>query len=211
MEVALSFPLTFKELAEMAPGEEIVRFPATFDEYWQLLEKAEYRADFYQNEIIAMSYETEIHTDIVTQVSHLLKLIFRHDASVRVRGSNRPVCIPDCKYAVFNPDGSVISMPSKLYEYRPGMNAELTPLLLFEVLSPSTRSHDLGEKLPCYKKIPTLRHIVFIESQSMEVTVWERLESPGKWLEETFTDPDSGFALGEKKITLREIYEVTML
>ncbi|HRI58372.1 MAG TPA: Uma2 family endonuclease [Saprospiraceae bacterium] len=211
MDVAMSFPLTLKELADMAPGEEIVRFPATFDEYWRLLEKAEYRADFYQNEIIAMSYESEIHSDLVTHLSYLLKSIYIHDKSVKVRGSNRPVCIPDCKYAVFNPDGSLIQMPGKVYEYQPGMTAELTPVLLFEVLSPSTRGRDLSEKLPCYKKIPTLRHIVFIESFTMEVTVWERLDSPGKWLEETFTAPESGFVLGEKKITLREIYEVTAI
>lgn len=211
MEVATSFPLTRKEIAEMAPGGEIVRFPATFDEYWQVLEKADYRADFYQDEIIVMSYESDIHSLIANHLSHLLVVALAGRKDLWHFNSNRPICIPDCDNAIFNPDGSVVLLPSKKFEYRPGMNAELTPLLLFEVLSNSTRGYDYGEKLPCYKKIPTLRHIIFIESQRQEVTVWERLDAPGKWLEETFTDPGSEFVLGEQKITLREIYGVTAL
>lgn len=59
----------------------------------------------------------------------------RSNPNFKIHNSNRPVCIPDCEHAVFNPDGSVVAQPAKLYEYRPGMNAELTPVLIFEVLS----------------------------------------------------------------------------
>ncbi|MBK6930936.1 MAG: hypothetical protein IPH12_08665 [Saprospirales bacterium] len=50
MSTGVKFPLTRRELLETG-GPGLVRFPATFDEYWELLEEAEYRADFYQNEI----------------------------------------------------------------------------------------------------------------------------------------------------------------
>lgn len=211
MAVVTKFPLTYQELAEFAPGKTVVRFPATFDEYWELLMQAEYRADFYQNEIIAMSYESDFHSLITNQMSFLLKLSFREQKNLWHFNSNRPVCIPDCENAIFNPDGSIVQLPSKKFEYQPGMNAELTPMLLFEVLSESTKGRDYGEKLPCYKKIPSLQYILFVDTRRPEVTIWQRLEGPDKWLEETISTPESGFPLGVGIVTLREIYEGSLL
>lgn len=211
MAVAAKFPLTNLELAEIAKGEGIVRFPATADEYWQLLTQAEYRADFYQNEIIAMSCESDFHSLIASQMTFLLKLAYQGRKDLWHFNSNRPVCIPDCENAIFNPDGSIVLLPAKKYEYQPGMNAELTPMLLFEVLSESTRGRDYSEKLLCYKKIPTLQFILFVDTRRPEVTLWQRLEGPDKWLEETFRDPDSQVVLGEHTLSLREIYEGSLV
>lgn len=207
MDAALKFLQTNEELAALGKGHE-VRFAATFDDFWELLGTAEYNVEYFNHEIIAtMSYETDVHTDITTQMSHLLKKIFGGSPDFRVRNSNRPVCIPECDHAVFNPDGSVIAMPAKFYEYRPGMNAELTPVLLFEVLSKNTRTHDLADKLPCYKKIPFLKQILYIDSQRMEVTVWERIEKNGKWLETNLHAPEDVCSVAGQPISLREIYE----
>lgn len=207
MDATLKFPLTNEELAAMCDGAE-VRFPATFEEFWELLGEAEYNVEYYNQEIIAtMSYETDVHTDIATQVSHLLKNIYGGHKNFRVRNGNRPVCIPGCDHAVFNPDGSVIAIPAKYYEYRPGMNAELTPALIFEVLSKNTRTHDLADKLPCYKKIPSLRYILYIDSQRMELTLWERVAEKDKWLESNLNAPEDSFSLEGKTVSLREIYE----
>jgi Uma2 family endonuclease len=211
MSATLKFPVTNQELHAIAGGD-IVRFPASLEEFWELLEEAEYNVEYLNQEIIAsMSYETDVHTDLATQMSHLLKSVFQTDKRFRVRNGNRPVCIPECAFAVFNPDGSVIGMPAKHFEFRPGMNAELTPVLVFEVLSKSTRSHDLADKLPCYKKIPTLRQIIFLDSQRLDVTIWERQVSDGKWVETNLNHPDGHFLVSKQPITLREIYEDTSL
>ena len=150
MTTTVQFPVTNQALYDLAQGE-LVRFPASPEEYWELLEAAEYRADYYNHEIIAaMSCESEGHSALMSEVLHLLKKIFpKNNPHFKVHNNNRPICIPNCDHAVFNPDGSVVAQPARLYEYRPGMNAELTPVLLFEVLSKSTRQYDYGEKLPC--------------------------------------------------------------
>jgi len=207
MEIETKFPLTNQELFEIAQGET-VRFPASRDEFWELLEEAEYRVDYFDHEIIAsMSYESDKHSDLTTEMSHLLKKIFpKSNRRFKVHNSNRPLCIPGCNYAVFNPDGSVTAEPFEVYEYRPGMNAELCPVLLFEVLSLSTRARDFGEKLPCYKKIPSLHQIVFLEQHNMEVILFERLEGQNRWLETTLTQPDDIIAVHGQPISLREIY-----
>lgn len=141
MTATATFPLTNSDLAEMAGPSGQVRFPASFDEFGGGLGDAEFNVEYFDHEIIAtMSYETDFHSAIATQVSYLLKSIFGGKKSFRVFNGNRPVCIPECEHAVFNPDGSVVALPSKVFEYRPGMTVELTPALIFEVLCKSTRS-----------------------------------------------------------------------
>lgn len=212
MVAETKFPTTNAELAELAGPTGTVRFPASFDEFWELLAEAEFNVEYFDQEIIAtMSYETDIHSTIQTQMVFLLKQAFTGNKKVRIHNSNRPVCIPACGHAVFNPDGSVVGLPAELFEYRPGMNAELTPVLLFEVLSKNTRAHDLADKLPCYKQIPSLRQIIFVDSQRVEVSVWERLDAPDRWLETRLTAPDDSFAVEGRAVALREVYEDTLL
>lgn len=133
MGAAVKFPLTRRELADIG-GPGLVRFPATFDEYWELLEEAEYTADFYQNEIIATSYETDLHSKLTTRLSFLLTAAFLARTTLTVHDSNRPIYMESCEEdetGVFNPEGSVVSQPPVYFEYRPGMNAETTPVVLF--------------------------------------------------------------------------------
>lgn len=210
MATTTKFPRTNQELYDLGGGEP-VRFPGTEEEYWTLLEEAEYRVDFYNNEIIAaMSYESDIHSDITNQLMFLLQTTYQGQ-KVRFGNSNRPVCIPECSNAVFNPDGCVIQLPAKFYEYRPGMTAELTPVLLFEVLSGSTRVRDWGEKLPCYKQIPSLQKILYIDTERPRITVMERLEEPDKWLESAYEAPEDHFSINEKTISLKEVYQGTLV
>ena len=206
MSATVKFPLSNLELFDLAKGE-IVRFPATFEEYWELLEEAEYKLDYFDHEIIAsMSYESENHSILASRLSYLLQNLFWNNPNFKVHNSNRPVCIPDCEHAVFNPDGSLVAQPAQLFEYRPGMNAELTPVLVFEVLSKNTRSYDFGDKLPCYKKIPSLRHILYVELLHVEVTVFERIEETGQWLETSLHSPDNRFLVNGQPVFLKDIY-----
>ena len=206
MDVKTKFPLTRLELAGI-DGQAPVRFPATFDEYWELLSEAEYRADFYQNEIIAMSYATDLHSDLVGEMAFLLKKIFpKSDRRFKVHNSNRPVYVGDCDgHAVFNPDGSVVAQPPVYFEYQPGMNAETTPVVGFEVLSKNTCSYDFGTKLPCYKKIPSLQHIIFLALDKPSVILYTR-QGPNSWSDTEYTQQEDLFYIQNHAIALKDIY-----
>lgn len=211
MATTTRFPRTNQELAELGAGQA-ARFPGTEEEYWALLEEAEYRVDFYNNEIIAfMSYESDEHSAITSRINFLLQSIFLDFSKTRIHNSNRPVCIPFCNNAIFNPDGSVVQLPGEKYEYRPGMTAELTPIMLFEVLSSSTRVRDWGEKLPCYKQIPSIQQILYIDSERISVHSMERLEDSGKWLESAYEKPEDSFSAGGKIVSLKEVYAGTLV
>ncbi|MBK6930532.1 MAG: hypothetical protein IPH12_06535 [Saprospirales bacterium] len=77
MSSAIKFPLTNIELAEAGGDKGPVYFPASFAEYWEVLAEAEYRADYYDRQIIAtMSYESDLHSHFASELGFLLKSIF---------------------------------------------------------------------------------------------------------------------------------------
>ena len=62
-------------------------------------------------------------------------------------------------------------------DYR-GINAE--PLLIVEILSPSTERDDHFVKLPQYQAIPSVREILYIESERVAATIYRR-DAAGLW------------------------------
>lgn len=204
MDIETRFPLTRAELADISTG--LVRFPASWDEFWDVLEHAEYRTDFLKNEIITMSYESNLHSKIATEMMWLLRNLFKRP-TFTVHDSNRPVLVQDCdsEKAVFNPDCSVAPEPPQLFSYKPGMDAETNPLLVVEVLSKTTQEYDYTEKLPCYKKMPGLRYIIYVDSRRVFLSFFQRTEA-NQWLNTDYDRLDDMFELEGKTITLREVY-----
>ena len=201
--IDVKFPLTHAELSLL--GEGLHRFPSTFEEYWDWIGRAAYKVDFLNNEMIAMSYETSVHSSIATEMMWLLRNIYTRP-QYKVHDSNRPVIIEACDNAVFNPDVSVVAEPSELFVYKPGMDAEKNPVLVVEILSKSTSGYDLAEKLPCYKRIPSLRQIIYVESRKVFVSVFNRVDGSEQWLNTDYSELDSRFDIGGRPVFLREIY-----
>jgi Uma2 family endonuclease len=50
----------------------------------------------------------------------------------------------------------------------------MNPLVLVEVLSPSTAEYDRGEKLSHYQRIPSLAEVVLIAHDERRLEVWRR-------------------------------------
>ncbi|WP_406853860.1 Uma2 family endonuclease [Alsobacter sp. KACC 23698] len=56
------------------------------------------------------------------------------------------------------------------------------PVVVIEVLSPSTMADDRGYKFKQYQTFPTLRHLVLVYQSEMRVEHWSRAET-GEWSE----------------------------
>ncbi|MEQ1747419.1 MAG: Uma2 family endonuclease [Saprospiraceae bacterium] len=119
---------------------------------------------------------------------------------------NLPLAARRLKFKhALNADGMVVALPAEKFEYSPGMSAETSPILLVEVLSKSTRDYDFGIKLPCYKKIPALRQILFVEQSKPGVLAFER-NRPNQWTETELKNLDDVFLVNDRPVALREIY-----
>lgn len=82
------------------------------------------------------------------------------------------------------------------------------PVVIIEVLSESTRRTDLGEKRDAYLTIPSLKALVFVETETASITVHHRLPEGGFAIER-FNGLDAIIPLPEigVDLPLKDVYE----
>lgn len=147
----------------------------TEDEYFEFERTALGRWEYDNGQIRAMAGGTDDHSMISGTVARLLgnTLIPR---GCRVYGSDMKVHCGD-GYNTF-PDVSVVCGSR---DYHRGRNdIILNPVLLVEVLSPSTEAEDRGPKFDHYRSIPTLIDYLLVaqdEARALLLTrradIWE--------------------------------------
>jgi Uma2 family endonuclease len=76
--------------------------------------------------------------------------------------------------------------------------------VVVEVLSPSTRDYDLGDKRAYYEGTPSIRHILHVEPDRVEVQHHRR--TPAGWATDTHTTLDAVLHLEGMDVTVAEIY-----
>ena len=204
MTAIARMPLTANRLKKQLENEDIVFVPATIEEYWRLVESPQLRLDYFNTQIVAtMSYGSLKHEKIVNNVIFRLNLQFG-DENCLVLPSNRPVYAPDC--GIFNPDVHLVEGQLQEHFYKRSKTATLNPAIIVEVMSESTKEFDLVSKLPCYQKIDSVQHIVYIEQEFAEIIVYTRTNKSNEWLLQRFNSMTDDFNLLNKSFNLKDIY-----
>jgi Uma2 family endonuclease len=81
------------------------------------------------------------------------------------------------RHAAFEPDVVIRCGPTHLRS-----RAATDPIVVFDVLSPSTMRYDRGIKLERYREIPSVKQIVLVYQDSIRVEAW--LREGEDWAEE---------------------------
>jgi Uma2 family endonuclease len=76
--------------------------------------------------------------------------------------------------------------PDKLLEGRRDVLIDAT--VIAEVLSPSTKNYDRGEKFRVYRSLPSFAEYLLLEQDRIGCEHWTR-QPDGSWLLREFTDP----------------------
>ena len=98
--------------------------------------------------------------------------------------------------AAFEPDALVAPMP-----YPDDDTIEIpNPVIVVEVLSPSTAKRDLSDKLAGYFQVPSIQHYLVIDPEDREI-IWHRRAAAGT-LEPPLTVRGGSLALDPPRITL---------
>jgi Uma2 family endonuclease len=63
----------------------------------------------------------------------------------------------------------------------PRKDTILNPLVLIEILSPSTEAYDRGRKFELYRQLPTLQEYVLVSQDAMRIDHYVR-QTDGRWL-----------------------------
>lgn len=80
------------------------------------------------------------------------------------------------------------------------------PILVVEVISPSTEQIDRREKLRAYQQMPSVQEYVIVEQEKLGVQIHRR-QPDGRWITYFFTRTDTEFNLESVDLTL-ELAEV---
>lgn len=134
--------------------------------------------EFVDGVMLAMTGGSPEHAHLAGQVivqfgaqllHHPCKL-YSSDLQVRILKQDRVFC-PDV----------VIQCGTPIYDQVDRYGRTLVnPLVIVEVLSPSTQRYDRATKLPAYQTIDGLRSVIFVHQERRVVETWVCLPS-GKW------------------------------
>lgn len=142
----------------------------TLDAYFRIDEASRERFEFWHGQVLLMAGGSPRHDYLESRVATLLSRELA-DGPCYTMTSNRRLATADDLYTYA--DGSVFCGEMA---FGPNQTA-LNPVVVVEVLSDGTRAYDRGEKLERYRSIPSLRHVVLIEQDAVDVEVWSRTEA----------------------------------
>ncbi len=177
----------------------------TEQEYWDAEEESEVKHEFINGQLYAMAGGTEAHADICLNITSAAKN--------RLRGKACKAVNSELKVKVeatgdsFYPD-ALIHCPPARYQGK-GNHTLLTPSVLFEVLSPKTKTRDREEKLLFYQKIRTLTDYVLLDAERIFVEHFSRNNAQEDWRWRVHTRRADVLSLPgvELELPLDEIYE----
>lgn len=181
--------------------------PETFvtpEEYLELERKAEYKSEYYRGKIFAMSGCTRRHDWVATQLTLLIGQHLRGKNCRRYSSDMRVLVQANGLYTY--PDLSVVCGEAQFAD--PHVDTLLNPILLVEILSPSTEDYDRGRKAAMYRQIPSLQELLLIAQESYAVELYRR-HPDGTWLLIEVSGLDAAVELTSIGYTLRlsELYE----
>ena len=146
-------------------------------EYLELDRIAAIRSEYYFGEIIAMSGGTESHnligSNINRQAGNALEL-----RPCRVYTSDMRVRTTTGVYTY--PDVTIVCGKPQLEDER--KDVLLNPLVIIEVLSPSTANYDRGAKFDNYRSIPSLQTYVIVAQDQPAIDCYHRQPDNRGWL-----------------------------
>jgi Uma2 family endonuclease len=87
-----------------------------------------------------------------------------------------------------------------------GRQYPVDPVLIVEVLSPSTEVHDRGRKVEAYSRLPSVKEILLVSSEERRVRSWRR--DGRRWIvEDLIGDAELRLDTVPAPIPLAAIYE----
>ncbi len=125
---------------------------------------SETRNEYIDGEINPMTGGTPKHNRIIGNLFATLHGILPQPYCIFV--TDQRLWIPDRKIATY-PDVMIMAEP---LEYQEGRKDTLVnPILIAEILSPSTAAYDHGDKFAAYRTIPTFKEYLLVSQNKMYV------------------------------------------
>jgi Uma2 family endonuclease len=166
--------------------------------------ESEWRFEYVDGQVYAMADPSDRHEKLAGNLFAALHRHLRGHRCTAFQGRRRVRTGFLNRAFHYYPDVMVVcEEPARDERYREN------PILVVEVLSPSTEATDIREKMFAYLNTASINHYIIIAQEKIEVTVYRRVPQPDGWEVETLdqaTDvlrvPDLGF-----EMSVADIYE----
>ncbi len=146
------------------------------EEYLAHDEESQVRHQFLDGEVFAMTGGTFTHAAIA---GNIFSALSRRLSGGPCRPMTSDMRVHTPSGLDTYPDISVFCGAPDLADKQRTL---LNPVVIVEVLSPSTRSFDRGDKFMHYRSIPTLRDYLLVDSESVAVEHFRRSEDGREWV-----------------------------
>ncbi|MFL6335181.1 MAG: Uma2 family endonuclease [Pyrinomonadaceae bacterium] len=185
--------------------KDVTRHYYSLEEYFALERTSDARFEYWDGELVCMSGGSRTHYRISANIHFALARDLRGGRCQAFTG-DAPIwtpTLPPYRY----PDASVACGELE-YRNKNGLDALVNPVLVVEVLSPSTAARDEGPKFVAYQAVPALREYLLVSQEEPHVTHYTRLEG-GSWKRRDVTDLDASLELESVgcALKLRDIYD----
>lgn len=170
----------------------------TPEEYLQREREAETRSEYYDGRIVAMSGASWEHNLINSNIAGTLHALMKgkpcyvtsNDLKVRAKKRNSYVY----------PDTAVICGKPQFESSSDGI--ALNPIVVVEVLSPSTQARDRREKRDIYQSLESLQAYLLVSQDSPRVALHTR-QPDGSWRDVVVVGLESAVAIEPLECSLR--------
>lgn len=192
------------EVKEPAPKYNYI----SQDEYLAMERVAEYKDEYYYGQVLARSGASLKHNridgNLIGAIGHFLK-----GNKCTILPSNMRVGTPSHDSYMY-PDASIVCGEPELEDDK--FDTLTNPSVIFEILSPSTRSIDKGRKFFFYQQIPSLQEYIMIDSLKRFIQL-ARKQPDQSWKVETLDEKNQFLFVRtiNFELSLDEIYDRTGL
>lgn len=178
----------------------------TSKEYLAWERKQPFKNEYYNGQIVAMSGASRSHNRITVDITIQLGNQLMNSACEVFASEMRVRTSPEISY--FYPDVIVVCGEPRFEDDT--FDTLLNPMLVIEVLSPSTAAFDRGEKFEHYKQIASLQEYILVSQNNVRVEHYRRQGS--QWIHNTFEHLEDMLPLASIECTLplRAIYRRVM-
>lgn len=176
----------------------------TPEEYLSIERKAEYKSDYLDGEIFAMTGASREHNLITGNIYGELRQQLK-GKPCEAYTSDMRVRVPLARLYTY-PDVVVVCGEPKFEDAY--VDTLLNPTLIVEVLSRSTETYDRGRKFLYHRTIDSLAEYLLVEQDEYRIEQYVK-QADGRWLlsEETSLERAIELASVECRLALSEVYE----
>jgi Uma2 family endonuclease len=193
------------EIIELLKTNEVVRIPASEQEYLTVAYQLPFKVEYHDCEIITMGLAAYTHETLVITVGSIFYNLFVDKNEFNVLGSNSGVQIQRFEGGYYMPDVMVVK-DEPIFK-KNSTAIILNPYIIVEILSPATDKFDLESKLPEYKHLESLKQIIFVNQKKVSISSYIRSEKPNVWINQDFHSLEDNLIVEDAEIPLSAIYK----